>query len=451
MTMTWSSHEPGGRGRPMDSGGPVRFSAPESAALINPLPTLFLLEGEGVGGRIKERPEDFVVDEIPLYQPSGKGEHLYVSVRKQGLSHHEAMRALSSHFGVPERRIGFAGMKDKDAVTSQLFSIHVGNAAFPTATGAIRPGLEIAWMERHGNKLRRGHLHGNRFSIRIRGVDPLLAPRAARRLEQLERLGAPNYFGPQRFGYRANNHVLGALIVHRAWQAALDELLGARGTGYPSYQEERRRLYDAGRYAEAAALWSRRDQAERAALNALMRGEDARHACLAIGRTQLGFLVNALQSAVFNRLLDDRIGRGGLATLEPGDLAWKHDSRAVFMVTEELCSSGDMARRSASMEISPSGPLWGPGMSLTSGAVGERELAALVEAGVSPEQLDRSPIRIEGARRPMRVRLQHPDVDSGFDEHGPFVRVAFDLERGAYATVVLREVMRTAVDGGEER
>lgn len=57
----------------------------------NPLPARFLLEGEGVGGRLKERPEDFVVDELPLYQPSGQGEHLYVCVRKQGLSHHEAM------------------------------------------------------------------------------------------------------------------------------------------------------------------------------------------------------------------------------------------------------------------------------------------------------------------------------------------------------------------------
>ncbi len=417
----------------------------------SPLPARFLLEGEGVGGRLKEHPEDFVVDELPLYQPSGQGEHLYVCVRKQGLSHHEAMRALSSHFGVPERRIGFAGMKDKHAVTSQVFSIHVGNATFPTATGAIRPGLEIAWMERHGNKLRRGHLAGNRFSIRIRGVDPLLAPRAARRLAHLERLGAPNAFGPQRFGYRANNHVLGAYLVHRAWQAALDELLGSRGTPFPAYQAERRRLYDEGRHGDAAALWTRSDHAELAALRALSEGADARRACLAIGRAQLGFYVNAFQSAVFNWLLDDRIARGALGTLEPGDLAWKHDSRAVFAVTEELCASGELMDRLATLEISPSGPLWGPGMTTASGVVGERERAALAEAGVTIEHLEQSPIRVEGARRAMRVRLAHPDVDSGFDEHGPYVRVAFDLERGAYATVVLREIMRAEVDGDEER
>lgn len=90
-------------------------------------------------------------------------------------------------------------------------------------------------------------------------------------------------------------------------------------------------------------------------------------------------------------------------------------------------------------------------MTTASGVVGERERAALAEAGVTIEHLEQSPIRVEGARRAMRVRLAHPDVDSGFDEHGPYVRVAFDLERGAYATVVLREIMRAEVDGDEER
>ena len=165
----------------------------------DPLPQRYLLADEaGIGGVVKKRPGDFLVDEIPRYEPSGEGEHLFLGVQKSRMSHGEMIATLCRHFGVRGAAIGYAGMKDKMGVTRQVVSVHVLEDPPTLEVGHDR--LRILWAKRHGNKLRRGHLVGNRFSIRVRDVDPAEAPRVLRMLGRLERLGVPNYFGPQRFG-----------------------------------------------------------------------------------------------------------------------------------------------------------------------------------------------------------------------------------------------------------
>lgn len=412
---------------------------------LDPLPQRFLTDEPGIGGVIKARPEDFLVEELPLYQPLGEGEHLYLFVEKNDVSHAEMISSLRRHFGVREEAIGFAGMKDKLGITRQMVSIHL--LGDPTDLQPPHERIRVLWSARHRNKLRRGHLEGNRFSIRIRDVDPLKAPHVKRILARLQRDGVPNYFGFQRFGYRRNNHLLGAAMLRGQWDALLAELLGTTGSAFPEYQRQRRELFDAGRYAEAAPMWTTADRAELFSIRALTDGKNPQQACRAIGKTSLSFFISALQSAIFNRVLDQRLEAGTLLTLMEGDVAWKHGppgSGSVFAVTAAELATGALPPRMAAFEISPSGPLWGRGRMSAAGEVDRMELAALDAAGLTEQAfIDQG---VEGGRRPLRVRISNPEVDAGVDEHGGYVRLAFDLPRGAYATVVLREIMKTEMD-----
>lgn len=412
----------------------------------SPLPAAYLLDGPGVGGRLKLAPEDFIVHEIPSYEPSGAGEHLYLLVRKAGCSHGEAVRAIARATRCSERAIGFAGMKDKVAVTTQWFSVHTPHDA--PAELKVAEGVEIIDASRHGNKLRRGHLRGNEFTIKLREVDPVYAPRVLRMLRLLASRGVPDYFGAQRFGYRANNHLLGWALLQRDWQALLDELLGSRGSAFPDHQRERREQYDAGHYREAISAWGRRDRQERLALGQLAAGHSPERACRALGDRMLEFWVNAAQSAIFNRLLDQRIENGLLDRLRAGDLAWKHDSRAVFRVESTDLNTPEIVGRLQRLEVSPSGPLWGADMMRAEGDTAVEEQAALARFGLTPDDFDSS--RVRGARRAMRVPIFNPRAEGGFDDRGPYIEVAFALPRGAYATVVLREIMRNDLYDADE-
>jgi len=416
---------------------------PLSMRIGSPLPQQFATSEPGIGGRIKVRAEDFLVDEIPLYPLSGSGEHLYLGVQKINTSHAEMMSVLRRHFGVGDGSIGFAGMKDKVGVTRQTISIHLPGAEIPE-TPLDHQRIQILWRDRHHNKLRLGQLAGNRFSIRVRDVDPMKAPQALRILRQLERGGVPNYFGEQRFGYRGNNHVLGAYVLRGDWRHACTFLLGQAGGGFQEYQRPRRELYDAGRYDEAAAQWTTADRNELIVIRKLAKGTRPRDALLAVGDTAVEFWISALQSAIFNRVLDERIRSGCLATLAEGDLACKHENRSMFHVTAEALASGELAQRLTANEIAPTGPLWGPGMLMPSGATLEAERQALMAAGFDVEKFLAFKRVLEGQRRPMTVPLRHASLDAGMDEHGEYIRVAFDLPRGSFATVVMHEIMKNA-------
>jgi tRNA pseudouridine13 synthase len=411
--------------------------------IANPLPRHFLTDEPGVGGRIKQRPEDFIVEELPLYQPSGEGEHLYLGIEATNVSHADLLNVLRQRFNIAEKAIGYAGMKDKMGVTRQVISIHVPtHLADEQSLTVSHPRVRILWAERHVNKLRRGHLVGNRFSIRIREVDPTHVPRARRILETLDRTGVPTYFGQQRFGYRLNGHLLGAMLLHGDYQGILAELLGSTGTPFPEHQRERRELYDHGRHADALQMWTRSDRSERAAITALLRGWDARAACLAVGKTTWSFWVSAWQSVIFNRVVDQRIESGTLNRLIEGDLAWHHPVRKVFAVTAEELVRDELPARLAAFDVSPSGPLWGPGMTKAGRSVLQHELDVLHAAGGDLDLLASSRYSPEGARRPLREPLRNIGLEGGVDEHGGYIRVAFDLPRGVYATIVLREIMK---------
>jgi len=412
------------------------------ATLPNPLPAHYLTTQPGVGGAIKVRVEDFLVDEIPAYEPAGEGEHIFLGIEKHGVSHAELMATIARAVGVPRHRIGFAGMKDKQAITRQTVSLHLHKDPPSLELGHDR--IKVLWSMRHRNRLRRGHLRGNRFSLRIRNVEPTKAPAVMKMVRELERVGVPNFYGPQRFGYRGNTHLLGYLLVKREWEALLAELLGATGSPFPEHQREQRELFDQGKFREAQAHWSVADRAELNVLQKLGQGMSPRDAVKRLDRGIRSFWVSALQSAVFNRVLDQRMQVGTLATLVEGDLAWKHDKGSVFRVAQDELAGDELESRLKAKEISPSGPMWGKGMTRADGAVDEAEVEALAAFDVTLDELAACGSADDGARRPLRVPIALPEMDAGVDDHGGYIRLAFSLPQGAYATVVTREIMKNA-------
>ncbi|MCC5786523.1 MAG: tRNA pseudouridine(13) synthase TruD [Phycisphaerales bacterium] len=404
----------------------------------------------GIGGEIKRRPEDFLVEEIPAYQPTGEGEHIFMFIEKRSLSTLELVAILAEHFGVAKTAVGVAGLKDKHAITRQVVSVHTPGkkvSDFPMLTDER---IGVLWADQHTNKLRRGHLTGNRFSIRVRGVSPTKVREAYAVLNKLERLGVPNRLGEQRFGYMGNNHLIGRAIVLGEHKAALDLMLGP-GELEDSRQEASRRAYTEGDYGRALSKMPRHLASECAALRVLSRGGTPQRAVKAIGRTVTEFYLTAMQSAVFNAVLDERLLAGTLAELGEGDIAFKHDNGACFSVDSETAADPETSRRAGSLEISPSGPMWGPKMMRASGETDRAEVAALERFGLSVEAVTEPVEKIrtsfEGVRRPLRVPVRDTDVEGGVDEVGNFVRVAFTLPRGAFATVVMREIMKPELTG----
>jgi tRNA pseudouridine13 synthase len=168
--------------------------------MLDPLAPLPLVTAglPGIGGRIKARDEDFEVEEVPAYQPSGQGDFLYLWVEKRGLGAEFFVRQVAKRLGIPADEVGTAGLKDRHAVTRQWLSVPAAcEAQLPRLEG---DGIRVLARSRHTNKLRPGHLHGNRFRILVRDVLPEGEQRLPALVETLRREGLPNFYGAQRFG-----------------------------------------------------------------------------------------------------------------------------------------------------------------------------------------------------------------------------------------------------------
>jgi tRNA pseudouridine13 synthase len=161
-------------------------------------PPLFTADLPGIGGRIKDAPEDFDVEEIPAYEPSGTGDFLYLWMEKRDMGAEYFVRQIARRLEIPAGEIGTAGLKDRRAVTRQMVSVPASvEGQLDRLNG---DGMQLLRVGRHSNKLRPGHLHGNRFTIVVRDAVPEAAERLPALLDRLRRHGFPNYYGPQRFG-----------------------------------------------------------------------------------------------------------------------------------------------------------------------------------------------------------------------------------------------------------
>ena len=384
----------------------------------------------GIGGQVKVEPDDFVVEEIPLYIPCGDGAHTYLFVEKRGISTYHMVGRVARALGVPPEAVGYAGLKDARAVTRQMISIE---GVAPEQAQALQlDGVRVVSAARHGNKLKLGHLAGNRFALRVRGVAPEAVAGAEVVLAELGRRGVPNYFGEQRFGVRENTHLLGRALLRGDLAAFVREYLGAPQPGERLDLQAARALVDAGDYAAALTQWPRGLSDERRVLEAVVRsGGELERGLRAVNNDLRRLALSAYQSHLFNRLLAQRIER--LGGLESGDVAFIHASGAAFVVQDVSVEQP----RADRFEISPSGPLFGPKCLLPEGAPGERERALLAETGLSLQTFRLAGVKMKGARRPYRVPIG--DLQVSWDDG---LVLQFRLPPGSYASEVLREVMK---------
>lgn len=331
----------------------------------------------GVGGELKVAPEDFVVEEIPAYAPRGEGEHTLFTIEKVGRNTLDVVQELAARLGVPPREFGMAGLKDRQAVVRQQLSVR--GVPPERLRGLILDGVRVLSAERHPHKLRRGHLRGNRFRIRLRNVHPDAVHRVPAILAVLQRRGVPNGYGPQRFGAARQNHLAGRALLRddaEAWRH-LDVL--------PPPSKNLRSLY-----------------------------------------------LSAYQAWLFNRYLAQRIIAATYDTVIPGDVAQKHATGGLFIVEDAPAE----APRAAAFEISATGPIYGYRMMRAREQAAELEQAILAEEGLTLE--DFRPVRLKGSRRVLRWRPE----ELRWELDGSDLVLNFVAPKGAYATALLREVRK---------
>lgn len=232
----------------------------------------------GTGGRLKERPEDFLVEEIPLYPCAGEGDFAFLLVETVNLSTLDLVARLRRHLALQDHEVGLAGWKDKRAVTRQWVSVPRAHLSEEALRELSAEGVSILEERRHLHKLRTGHLLGNRFSILIREPKPQAVGLARAILDELEAAGLPNFYGIQRFGTGGDNPAEGLAILR-----------GKKRLGSP--RKER-------------------------------------------------LLVSSSTSHLFNLTLKERMERGLSTRLLRGDIAKKHDTGGLFHVVDPVQEQG---------------------------------------------------------------------------------------------------------------
>jgi tRNA pseudouridine13 synthase len=336
----------------------------------------------GTGGLFKSTPDDFIVDELPAYAPSGTGAHTFLRIEKRGLTTAEAVARLCRALEVAQKDAGVAGQKDRQASTRQWVSLPDVDPA--RALAASVDGVRVLEAARHGNKLRTGHLAGNRFTLTLRGVGEDAVARAQAILDRLVARGLPNYFGAQRFGARGDNAARGKAL-----------LAPSDGARRPRVSGSERRL-----------------------------------------------LVSAYQSELFNRYLDARIDDGLLACALAGDVLKKTDTGGLFTVDDSDAARADAQARLDARAVVVTGPMLGHKvMSPPPGTPSRAREDALLAA----EGLDAAAFAVlgklaEGTRRPLVVPIEAAEVRAGAEP--ATLLLEFMLPPGTYATVLLAEVVK---------
>jgi tRNA pseudouridine13 synthase len=333
----------------------------------------------GCGGTIRARDDDFEVEEVPSYEPCGAGDHLFLWVEKRGLAPEYFARQIAQKLGISPGAVGTAGLKDRHAVTRQWVS--VPKEAEANVGKLDGDGIRVLRTGRHTNKLKPGHLRGNRFRLLVRDADTAKRDAVAAVLERIRTQGLPNYYGPQRFGRDGGTVELGLKCL-------------------------------------------------------------ARNAPRRIRPFLFRFALSAVQSLLFNDTLARRVSDGLFRTVLAGDVMAKWPAGGLFVAKDV---PAEQARFDAK-EIVTAGPMFGKKTYPAEGGAAEREAAVLRDNGLSPGSFAGFGKLVLGTRRHNLVYLD--DLAATWEPDG--LRLSFTLPAGSYATVLLREVMKTAVDEQDE-
>ena len=479
----------------MAPSAPLREAHPsERAAAID----YYVSGADGIGGRLRESPEDFRVRELEAFEPeplgadTGSYPELVVRVTLRDWDTNDFARRVSDALGISRERVSWAGTKDKRAVTTQLFTLR---GVDPDDLPEIR-GAEIEPLGRAGRGLSFGDLAGNAFEIRVAGAVDEAPERVADVVSDLRAfagggddasdggdatddatVGVPNYFGQQRFGSRRPvTHRVGLAVVRddfreavrlyagnpsetepddtRAARDRVDAAFGVAGESDPAADGTGDGDWEACLDAIPGKLRFERSMVHRLAErdvspDAPPDHEDWRHALEAVPSNLQRLFVNAAQSSLFNRVLSERLRRG-LPFDRPvaGDVACFADSDApdeLYAPDTDRLQRVDEDRVSVVTRHCERGrafvtaPLVGTETDLGGGEPGEIEREVLADAGIEPGDFALpGEFDSSGTRRAILLRS---DLGVTFEAGDP--RFAFALPSGSYATVLLREFTKS--------
>jgi tRNA pseudouridine13 synthase len=387
----------------------------------------------GTGGSIKHTPEDFYVEEIPAYLPSGAGEHAYIWIEKRNCSTLHVVEQLAQRLKIKPAAIGYAGLKDRRATTRQWISIaEVDDAALKDLD--LGADIRILELSRHSNKLRLGHLRGNRFRICIRDVESDSLPRALDIIHVLNLTGVPNFFGAQRYGVRGNNPAIGAAILRADFESAVHEIIGTPDSITNPHWREAAKAFHENDLERAISTMPRRMRDERRLLQAIRGGASAKKAVLSMNKNILRLYLSAYQAEIFDRQVQMRLD--SLDILWPGDIAYIHASGACFRVEDPAAEQP----RVDTFEISPTGLMPGKKAMLALGQTGIVEAALLDKEGMSEERYSAlKGLQISAERRPLRVYAEGLNCT----QTEGCLQVEFALPAGSYATSLTREIVKS--------
>jgi tRNA pseudouridine13 synthase len=343
----------------------------------------------GIGGRIKMQPDDFEVEEVPAYEPSGSGDFLYLWVEKRGMGAEYFTRQIAKRLNIAPGEVGTAGLKDRHAVTRQMVSVPI--AVEPRLAQLDGDGIRVLRTGRHSNKLRPGHLRGNRFRILIRETDPGASERIAPIIEWLHRDGLPNYYGPQRFGREGETARLGFALLRKEPPPTLAD----------------------GRRPNSRSSFLRK------------------------------LALSAAQAALFNQVLAERFADGLFRRVLPGDVMAKWPFGCMF-VAEDVAREQE---RFDHRETVHAGPIFGRKTFAAASEAALRETAVLARANLTPEAFRGFGKLLQGTRRHNLIYFEDLKIEAEADG----LRLSFFLPAGSYATVLLGEIMKSAAaSAGDE-
>lgn len=427
----------------------------------------FVSDAAGVGGRLRDSPEDFRVREVerfdaePLDGDPGSYPYLVVRATLREWDTNDFAKRLSDGLGISRERVSWAGTKDKYAVTTQLFTLRKVDPEALREVSIRDAELEV--LGRAGRGLQFGDLAGNEFEIVVRDAEqPENAEGIRSELEDwVERadgtVGVPNFFGQQRFGSRRPvTHEVGLHIIRREWEEAVRAYVANPYETEPEdTQAARREVEDA--YEERnwqAALDALPDRLgfEKAMLNGLVetggdRPEDFRTALEAVPSNLQRLFVNAAQSYAFNRILSERLANGlpfhrpvegdVVCFAEEVDGVTVPDPDREQRVTDRRVET--VARHCKRGRAFVTTPLVGTETELGEGEPGEIEREVLDELALAPADFDLpGEFHSTGTRRAILVR-----TDLGIETDEDALTFDFTLPKGSYATVLLREFLKT--------
>ncbi|MFW6376700.1 MAG: tRNA pseudouridine(13) synthase TruD [archaeon] len=432
----------------------------------------YVTDVDGIGGRMRSRPEDFRVRELERFRTEptdadpGDYPHVVLRVTLRDWDTNDFAARLSDGLGISRERVSWAGTKDKRAQTTQLFSVRgIDPDGLPEIDDA-----EVEVAGRAGRNLHFGDLLGNAFEIVVRNADH--PDRIDAITDELRAFGndedggesdavtVPNYFGQQRFGSRRPvTHEVGLAIVRGDWQGAAMAYLGNPRETEPEATRTARATIDdlvadaqtvPGGVDWQAALDATPNRLgyERSMLHALAGGGTFRDAIETVPTNLQRLFVHAAQSYLFNRIVSERLERGlPLARPVAGDVACFAD-RDVPTDAEVTLPDTDRTQRVTERRVDSvtrhcdrgrafvTAPLIGTDTELADGEPGEIERAVLADVGLDRSDFDLpDPFRSTGDRRALAVST---DLEV---ERDP-VTFAFALPKGSYATVLLREYLK---------